>query len=170
MLNLIEQFNHLSKREKTALKTINERLLEWEDTLNKESRVANGLLQKRRRDPLDPMFAGSVSVCVSYFIDGDSRQDLIRRDFNATAINGDDHFGRSCGLDSNGVRCVGVRYRLGPMPCCFLLHDLANALLSQNPEGDCLPTLTRITQVAVEVKVTSQFLEVLSESKDASCI
>lgn len=147
-----------------TIRLLDVHLRNWEAHIHREARMANALLQKRRRDPHDRMTSGAVVAEFSYWprsIETEGRSGLsepmVRRRYNCTVIGDDDPFGMQCGIRFDGSRHRLAGYFLGAMPCCFLLHDLCLSIA--NLEGGFeFDALFRITEVQCDLDVRERFV------------
>lgn len=60
-------YNALSRDKKRAIRLLDAQLRNWEARIHREARMANAMLQKRRRDPHDRMTSGAVVAEFSYW-------------------------------------------------------------------------------------------------------
>lgn len=158
-------FNALPREKKQAIRLLDVQLRHWEACIHREARVANAMLQKRRRDPHDRMSSGSVVAEFAYWprsIEPEGRPDfpepMVLRRYNCTVIGDDDPFGMQCRtrLDGSSFRLTG--YHLGPMPCCFLLHDLCLSIANLEGTFD-FDALLRIAEVQCDMQIQLRFVE-----------
>lgn len=155
-----KDFALLPRNTKQRIRTLDAMLRAWEERIYREARQANYMLQKRRRDPHDRMVSGAVIVVVSYWAKHVAANDspVMRGSYNCTIIRDDDPFGSVSGISPNGERKRPTGYFLGPMPCCFLLHDLWESL-QQKTEHPPVEELLSIGDIQFDVQIKIQFHE-----------
>lgn len=158
-------FDRLPKREKSAVRAFDFALRDWEIHIHREARMANGMLQKRRRDPHDWIVSGAVMANVSYWpketesgLSAASRKPVVQRRYNCTIIRDDDPFGEMCRMNARSETDNTARYFIGPMPCCFLLHDLCEAI-KQKLGIFSFDELLTIGEVQCDLQIQLRFCE-----------
>lgn len=166
-------FNALSRDKKRAIRLLDVQLRNWEARIHREARMANAMLQKRQRDPHDRMTSGAVVAKFSYWsrsIEAEScpvfSEPMAKRRYNCTMIGEDDPFGMLCRLTRDGSSPRLTGYYLGPMPCCFLLHDLCLSIANLDPSFD-LDALLRIAEVQCDLQIRVRFIDEIPEAGQA---
>lgn len=163
-------FNALSKGKKQAIRLLDVRLRNWEARIHREARMVNAMLQIRRRDPHDRMTSGAVVAEFSYWsrsIEAEScpvfSEPMAKRRYNCTMIGDDDPFGMQCGLNRDASSPKLTGYYLGPMPCCFLLHDLCWSLANLESGFD-FGLLLGISEVQCDLQIQMRFVDEILEA------
>lgn len=158
-------FNSLPKIKKSSIGALDVALCNWQARIHREARVANATLQKRRCDPHDSMMGGAVMADVSYWpketesgLSVASKKPVVQRRYNCTIIRDDDPFGEMCRMTTASETGNAARYFIGPMPCCFLLHDLCEAL-EQKLGIFTFDELLTIGEVQCDLQIQLRFCE-----------
>ena len=157
-------FTALNKEQKQAIRLLDIQLRNWEVRIHREARLANAMLQKRRRDPHDRMTSGVVIAEFSYWpkqIEPEGLcfpEPMVLRRYNCTLIGDDDPFGMQCRIRPDGSSSRLTGYYLGPMPCCFLLHDLCLSIADLEGAFD-FDALLKIAEVQCDMQIQLRFVE-----------
>jgi hypothetical protein len=158
-------FSVLSREKKQSIRLLDARLRNWEPRIHREARIANAMLQKRRRDPHDRMISGSVIAELSYWPRSAETktfpEPIVRKRYNCTVIDDDDPFWKQCRkIYSTSAKITG--YYLGPMPCCFLLYDLCLSITALEGGFDS-DVLLKIAEVQCDLMTQIRIVEEIPE-------
>lgn len=158
-------FDSLPKQKKSAVRAFDLVLHNWQAHIHREARMANGMLQKRRRDPNDPMVSAAVMAEFSYWgketesgLSAASKNPVVQRRYNCTIIRDDDPFGELCRIKGVEEADSAAGYLIGPMPCCFLLYDLCTAI-EQKLGIFTFDELLTIGEVQCDLQIQLRFCE-----------
>lgn len=88
---------------------------------------------------------------------------MAKRRYNCTMIGEDDPFGMLCRLTRDGSSPRLTGYYLGPMPCCFLLHDLCRSLANLESGFD-FGVLLGISEVQCDLQIQMRFVDEILEA------